>query len=279
MHRGFFLSFAALGAMVASASAADLPSAKGPPAYVPPPPPATWTGLYVGLNAGWGSQNSNGSSLCLDDAGIPNGATCHIFPNIDVNGGGFIGGGQIGYNWQVDHIVVGVETDFQGTTIAGSNSVTGPVSFPGGGSTVQGTISASQRLDWLGTARLRLGYAFGPSLIYATGGLAYGQDHLSTTSLFNASGIFYPATGVTTHVGWVAGGGYEYAFGRGWSAKIEGLYYDLGNQTLWGGEVPLVSPLAAHGRAFDSLGGAIVRVGLNYKFDFLASPAPVVAKY
>jgi outer membrane immunogenic protein len=265
---------AGMAVLAAPALAADLPNQKSAPIFAALPA-YSWTGFYGGLNAGGGWQNDGGPSICYAGSGVIGGPGCHLFPNVNVNAGGFIGGGQIGYDWQYEQFVFGGETDFQGSTIHGSTSDTSLVPGVGVG-TVLGTISVSQRLDWLGTARGRAGYAIGPTLFYVTGGLAYGQEQLATTSLFTASGTSYPASERVTRAGWTVGGGVEYAFGRGWSAKLEGLYYNLVNVTVLGGEVPNTSPLAAHGRGFDPIGGAIVRLGLNYKFDW--APA-LAAKY
>ncbi|MBM3654705.1 MAG: porin family protein, partial [Alphaproteobacteria bacterium] len=187
------LSVAALAlAMTGSALAADLPHYKAPPPP-PPPPPPMWTGFYVGLNAGgtW----SNSSSLSV--ASFPGpctsaGGGCTIQPNYSLssallasffapvgNNSGFIGGGQIGYNWQFyNSFVAGIEADIQG--IAGSNSTANfasgainPVFGPD--EPILQFGRASRSLDYIGTVRGRLGWLFMPTLLaYGTGGLAYG---------------------------------------------------------------------------------------------------------
>ena len=142
----------------------------------------SWAGFYAGLNAGAGWTFDSGLPRCFDPSGADNGPRCqNVIPNT-ANGSGFIGGGQIGYNWQVNPTwVAGLETDFQGSTLGGSATVGGPFGFFSGGvAATTATFTASEKLDWLGTVRGRLGLAMGRILFYGTGGLAYAQDALST---------------------------------------------------------------------------------------------------
>jgi len=208
--------FAVLAATTAQAS--DLPSRKAPPSYVSAPS-FSWTGLYAGVNVGAGWRNSGSSKI------------------------GILGGGQIGYNYQLSPLfVVGAEADFQGTSI-GSGGVS--------------------RLPWFGTVRGRLGFTpFDPHLLmYGTGGFAYGEtDHNG-----------FQGRITQTRVGWTAGAGVEWAFAPSWSAKVEYLYTDLGADR-WagaGGWLP-----QTHHTGFNT-----VRAGVNYHFNMFASAAPVFAKY
>lgn len=256
-----FASVAATGGAVA----ADLGTA---PVYKAPPPVAvwSWTGAYVGLNAGWGWNNDNGNLFCVTPGGVRNGAPCGAIAaglQGNTSGNGFVGGGQIGYNWQVGQFVWGIEADFQGADIRGSAT---PVFSPG--------IFAvsNQKIDSIGTVRGRLGLAaFDHAMIYATGGLAYGQIRADTNSVIGATS--FPASGTFEKVGWTVGGGVEYAISPSWSAKIEGLYYDLGNETLVTTGVPVPNGFL-WGKDF-SQKGEIVRFGVNYHF----GGGPVVAKY
>ncbi len=204
-----------------SAFAADLPSTKAPP-YIPPPPPPMWTGFYAGLNAGYGwgaTTNAPTVSLPLFDGvalgaaavdplraigGLSNGGTALANAGVaNVNQGGFIGGGQIGYNYQLgSKFVVGLEADIQGAAIRGSGGYAGASSdgmswvdpqqglpcFNGAQNTCLlnrtalgvGQVTAS--VDWMGTVRGRVGYLFTPTLLaYATGGLAYGGVNASAS--------------------------------------------------------------------------------------------------
>jgi outer membrane immunogenic protein len=171
------------------ALAADL--ARKMPVKAPPPPPApvySWTGFYVGLNAGGTfGGDSNVALPSVDFGPTPSGfaaaQSIGAFPtSLNVKETGFIGGGQIGYNWQFNQFVAGFETDIQGASAKGSStaSLFNPapplVNFS---APVGGTASVSRRLDYLGTVRARLGYAADNVLFYVTGGLAYGETKLS----------------------------------------------------------------------------------------------------
>jgi outer membrane immunogenic protein len=269
----------ALAMSVGSAVAADLPSKKAPVLLPPPPPPALWTGFYVGLNAGYSWEERSAVAVGTSPF-VP-------FPAIGIVGSGalssdsgsFIGGGQIGYNYQFgNNFVVGIEADIQG--LAGSNtSVTG-VSTLGG---LIGTIGASKSVDYLGTVRGRVGYLITPSLlVYGTGGLAYGQTNLTASVFQTINGVTGSASTAfsDTRVGWTAGGGVEWLFLPQWSAKVEYLYYDLGN-------VASASTLSydsgigavATTQASADFKGHVVRAGVNYHFNLFTPPAPVVAKF
>jgi outer membrane immunogenic protein len=208
----FALSVAVLALSASGAFAADLPSRKAEPILPPPPPPPMWTGFYAGLNAGYGfGTNSNSASAVI---GLPGnarydydwetfrtttlgsgGALSGVGPNTQ---SGFIGGGQVGYNYQWgSSFVLGIEADIQGTGIRGSSSHAGLGAdqanilcrTEGGSvcdgynngvertvsSTASGMTTVHAGVDWMGTVRGRLGYLFTPTmLLYATGGLTYG---------------------------------------------------------------------------------------------------------
>jgi outer membrane immunogenic protein len=306
------LTVAALAVTAGSALAADLPSRKGPPMLPPPPPPPLWTGFYVGLNAGgtWGNNNSitvastnffNNTPI-LSPLGTTYGPAAALATSGVINGSsnsGFIGGGQVGYNWQFyNSFLVGVEADIQG--IAGSSSgnrgfvsavdrsVFAPIAP---GNLVVASVAARANIDYIGTVRGRLGWLATPTLlIYGTGGLAYGGVNASVamvggqspntgSSAFLGSGAFSD-----TRTGWTAGGGVEWMFWPNWSAKVEYLYYDLGRVTF-NSSATAASLLATGDVVFGNahqvsghFSGNIVRAGLNYHFNW-GAPAPVVAKY
>src|SRR5579872_5028820 len=171
-------------ALASAASAADMPRrmpTKAPaPAYTPP---FSWTGFYLGANAGWGWTSGNGSATL---GGVPG--------TFSGSGNGFLGGVQAGYNWQVSNFVLGLETDFQGSSGSGTvNGVAGATTFTGTGKT-----------PWFGTFRGRLGYAADRWLFYVTGGGLYGESTLdgvvSTTGPFSSS---------ATYLTWTVGAGIE----------------------------------------------------------------------
>jgi outer membrane immunogenic protein len=293
----FALSIAALAVSAGAALAADLPSRKGPPVLPPPPPPPPmWTGFYVGLNAGGGWSNTNSvnvatAPLVIDGLGVnPQLAALASGWGSTGSNGGFIGGGQIGYNYQFyNNFVVGIEADIQG--IAGSNG--GQRSFVSGatvvGVPVTNVLGFSRSIDYFGTVRGRLGWLATPTLlIYGTGGLAYGgvtsNVALLQAGLTNGYVGIGGANFADTRVGWTAGGGVEWMFWPNWSAKAEYLYYDLGSVTQNFGLVGNFAPGAAGGGLFAATqtttryNGNVVRAGVNYHFNW-GAPAPVVAKY
>jgi outer membrane immunogenic protein len=227
---------------LASANAADMAPPAGPGGYKDAPWVATWSGFYAGINlgGGWSEFSDKFASTGTGFSGLS--------PK-----GGF-GGGQIGYNWQGiwhPHLVLGVEADIQGA---------------GGG--IQGkAIDAlghhfSSSLDTFGTVRGRLGYAFGPSLVYATGGFAYGQINNEADGL-----VAFKNTNTAT--GYVVGGGYEYKFSPGWSAKVEYQFINLGrNDPAFLG----ISACAAGGVKCEDDAIHSVRGGINYHFGRVYEP-------
>ena len=232
--RSFMLAcLVSLGA-AGGANAADL--YRAPPAppvsYVPPIMTNSWTGFYAGINGGYGW--GGGDSIAFSDGSD---RWARAQPQ-----GGF-GGGQLGYNFQSGSFVYGVETDFQGAGI--SDSVTG-TSVNGAGFTSQ------QSIDWFGTVRGRLGFAFGNALVYGTGGFAYGNVNQRT----NYSGDVFASN--TTQTGYAVGGGVEYKFNPAWSVKAEYQYIDLGSERLTDGLGNATNPLDTNFQT--------ARVGLNYRF-------------
>ena len=308
MLRRTLLASVGAMALAGAALAADLPSRAPPPVFLPPPPIYSWTGLYLGINAGgtWSSSSSVDTTATPIEPAFPTFETelalssALATTSVPVSNSGFIGGGQIGYNYQFNNgflnnsFVAGIEADIQGVAgSSSSSSVSGsgvPVGFPA--ETITSTVSATKRIDYLGTVRGRLGFLVTPTLLaYGTGGLAYGgvnssaeidqQNFAPAGSTFTAPFSSFGSIS-NSRVGWTAGGGAEWLFMPNWSLKVEYLYYDLGSVayglspltnvfTTTGGVVYSSAPFATtHFR------GNIVRAGLNYHFTF---PAPVVAKY
>jgi outer membrane immunogenic protein len=247
--RRFGLALLATTALVGSAIAADMP-VKAPIPFVAPI--YNWTGFYLGLNAGgsWGRQDN---ALVT----VPGGAT--LFSNSDKLNG-FIGGGQIGYNWQTDHWVFGIEADFQGSAQKADGGfvlapIVGAAAFPGL------TVAYTDKLEWFGTVRGRVGYAFDRWLPYITGGWAYGHGNISGTGTTTPAGTVLAFSASQDYSGWTVGGGVEWAFMDHWSAKAEYLYINFGNGPTvtanGAGTLAIVS-----GKMTDN----IARLGINYKF-------------
>ena len=294
MHR---FSAALVGVVTAIAftqiaAAADLP--RKAPAYAPPPPPPvlSWTGWYVGVNAGWvdatGRVNTDATSLTFPTD--PNNTTAMALVatnQFNNSSSGFLGGGQFGYNYQFAPAwLVGFEADIQGSSLRAnattSNAVPTDSLVVGQGRYLTST-SVSTDLDYLGTLRARLGVIATPSvLLYGTGGLAYGGVSSATSmGLVALSGGTNPPPGFTsgsfsgTRTGWTAGAGIEWMFLPNWSTKVEYLHYDLGSATYaTGGFAINVGPTSFPGGGTASVAttttvhfsGDIVRLGLNYKF-------------
>jgi outer membrane immunogenic protein len=170
----------AFGTLMMPAMAADLRYYKAPP---PAPVIMSWTGFYIGANAGWIGSTENtitntgtdtragGFGALLEAGAIPG--------SVGVSHSGFTGGGQIGYNWQwTPSWVLGLEADFDGLANPSSTVI---AAFPGSAIFVPLQTGYARALDDLGTVRARLGYLSSPSLLwYVTGGLAYGQTKLQT---------------------------------------------------------------------------------------------------
>jgi outer membrane immunogenic protein len=277
----FTVSAIALALSAGSAFAADLPSRKEAPVYIPPPPPPPlWTGFYGGLNigGGWDANGGQSGASAYYDPTFSIGANpfpavgpnLFFLPNGNTLGsqGGVVGGAQVGYNFQFNQFVIGAETDFQGTSLSGGGNnapltlFPTPYVYPGSTNsylTPVGAITgANVSLPWFGTVRGRAGYLVTPTfLLYGTAGFAYGSvDAFS----FN-----------NTRTGWTAGGGVEWMFAPHWSAKAEYLYVDLSSNGTTG------TFGWTYGQNFHPQLN-VVRVGVNYHFNW-AAPAPVVAKY
>ncbi len=282
----WLLTGAAFGALIVPAAAADVaPFYKTPPAA----PVYAWAGWYAGVNVGSTFESldtvttTSNSTFIFADAGATSlSAAVTGLSNVSALAGkeGFVGGGQIGYNWVSDIWVAGIEADIQAMPGKGSTSVAGSVGVTGFPNTVVQSASVSHGIDYLGTVRGRAGFLFTPSLlVYGTGGLAYGGVDASTNiaqSLTGPSAVSPTAWAGAgpfsgTRVGWTAGAGFEWMFWSNWSTKVEYLRYDLGTVTY--GVSPLVtgaavaSPFTANAlQSATSFNGNIVRAGLNYHF-------------
>jgi outer membrane immunogenic protein len=289
---------------LAAAQAADMPlKAKAPL----PTPVMSWTGWYAGLNAGGIWPNSDGVTHSAT-AGFcdPGFAGCLAVPTYSStlatgstfnagfgNRANFLGGGQFGYDWQLNaNGVAGFETDIAWTNQSRSvtfASITPNVNFPGFPENYAATITS--RLNYIGTVRGRLGFLATPSfLLYGTGGLAYGGTHSVTAEEANLVGTANTVQGFgggnfgQVRAGWTVGAGGEWMFAPNWSAKLEYLYYDLGSvnyattlsQVCSSAGCGVVGGVFASTTGTTSLhySGSIARVGINWHFN-----NPLLAKY
>ena len=241
------LAGVAAAAMIASgaALAADIPQRRyAPVAPAPFVPAFTWAGLYVGVNAG--AAFGNDRSVFVPGVGNVGSGS---------NDAGFTGGGQVGYNWQFNQFVVGLEADLQFADLR-RNAFNGAVVVPGF------VPFVDRGIDWYGTARGRLGYAMDRALLYGTGGFAYGGGGGNGCAGFGAA---VACSNDDIRIGWTAGAGLEYAFpNTNITARVEGLYVNLNRDnngfagTLNG--APVFGPNAGK----EDFG--VVRGAINYKF-------------
>jgi outer membrane immunogenic protein len=209
-----------LAALMALPSfAADMPR----PAYkaTSSAEPWNWTGFYVGINGGYGWGKSSWTD--------PVAATT----TGDFNFTGAQVGGTIGYNLQMSQIVLGAEADIDASWIRGTDA----------------TVCCETKNTWMGTARVRLGYAFDRWLPFISGGAAFGDVRMTPLGFASAT---------DTRFGWTAGGGLEYAFMGAWSAKVEYLYADLGRSSCGAGTCGVANDV--------TFKTSIVRGGINYHF-------------
>ena len=253
MRRIGLALFASL-AFVGAASAADMPM-KAPIVKAPVMvPPYNWTGFYVGLNAGgsWGRQDNDLVTVPGGVVGLSNS------DSLD----GFIGGGQIGYNWQINQFVLGVEADFQGSGQKADGSFLIPFIPAIVAPAVPGlTANYTDKLEWFGTVRARAGYTWDRWLAYVTGGWAFGHGTLSGTGTTTPAGTVLAFSTSQDYSGWTIGGGLEWAFADHWSAKAEYLYIDFGN-----GPTVVVNTAGSLAIASGKMTDNIARLGVNYHF-------------
>ena len=227
-----------------AASAADLP-VKAPYLKAPVAMVYDWTGFYVGVNAGVGIGRD------YTRLAIPTGTSLEASY---LNPVGAVGGGQIGYNWQLPKsafgsIVLGVEADLQATGMRDNfNCLLGCI--PGL------NANFNQRLDWFGTVRGRVGIATGPVLTYVTGGYAYGSVKTTLTETIGTTALFSTSQ---NRGGWTWGSGVEASLGGNWTGKIEYLYVNLGDRLD-----SFTANTFAQAVSTD-IREQIFRVGLNYR--------------
>jgi outer membrane immunogenic protein len=307
MKKLFSTTAITIAVTTTSVFAADLPSRKAPQAS---PPQPIWTGFYAGLNAGGTFGNNSAVNGTTWNTNGPSNASVTASALLSGSGSGssgnvgFIGGGQIGYNWQARYggygFLSGVEADIQGIAGSGSNANRWRAvntDYFGQPVSLLSNQKGNANLSYIGTVRGRLGWLISSTLLaYGTGGLAYGgiNANVQNTQFWTTTGgpnagsnsvITGNSPYSSTQVGWAAGGGVEWMFLSNWSAKAEYLYYDLGKVAgtavnnyyglgSFSGNNGMQSVTSYSGK----VSGNIIRAGVNYHFN-LANEAPVVAKF
>ena len=230
-----------------AANAADVPPyahPDAPPVYLPQP--FSWTGFYIGPNLGgaWGQRNLTDTHLGLS---LSNGN----------DKGAFIGGGQVGFNYQFGNFVLGIEADFDGvaTTNSPGTGVVGPAF---------GTIQVTSNNRWITTLAARVGVANDTWLFYGkAGGGWVGSDKFTITN--TATGASITGSNTNTNSGWLVGAGIEWALAPNWSVKIEYDYLGLNSQTS---TAPAGGFLAGDTFTTSNPNVQMVKVGANYLFKY-----------
>ena len=247
-------------------------------------PAQTWTGFYVGVNAGFGGDkftypvNGTLTDLSPDEDTDP---VTSFSGSASQNSSGFLGGGQVGYNYQFSNgFVLGAEADIDASSIEGKVALLGAST---GGITGTAAAQLSSKLDYLGTVRMRAGWpvADGRFVPFISGGLAYGQVSSSASiGVTPGSGSGGTALSISQHsmrTGWTLGAGADYAITDKLSFRAEYLYVDLGTKTLLSGSSNLgqsIGDLFVIGDSDETLAGSlgmkttanIVRAAMNYRF-------------
>ena len=233
------LAFASLAVLTAApAFAADLrrQQAPQPQPYAAVVPPFLWNGFYIGAQVGyaWGRDRSE---EFVSATGLATG----VDPRFSTSGA--LGGLHAGYNYQFSNLVFGIEGDIEASGIRGAVNVAAP------------NTSVDFDSRWQGSVRGRFGYAFGPSLFYVTGGVAFADlKH----DLFVGAGPVERFR--RTETGWTAGAGFEYALSPNWSTRLEYRYTDFGQLTE-------ASAVAAPGLSYrHDPNFHTVRLGVSYRF-------------
>ena len=265
------------------ALAADLPY-RSRPDFAPPlvPRAFTWTGFYVGVNAGANVNGGSAAQLRGNDPVLQTNTLAGLRPASSSIRDSAFAGGQVGYNYQFSPFgsfsgaaVVGGEADIAYTGTSGSATF-----FSDRESILH------SRTDYVGTVRGRLGYAFDTVLLYGTGGFAYGGTSNNTSFLNPAGFQTYNGNSSSTRTGYAVGGGVEFALpsqpmvqlshGGAITLRVEYLRYELGSSSY------VVSNNFGLDPGYTQSvrnNGNLVRAGLNYKFETFAPAVPVVARY
>jgi outer membrane immunogenic protein len=242
------------------ATAADLPSPPAPaPVYrvVPVIPAFTWTGCYIGANVGGGWASTQAS----DTTGVITGFSGVATPDSDLGsqtGGGIVGGGQLGCDYQIDRFVIGIQG------IMDASSMKPSIAEPTGNFTVDSSI------PWIATVTGRAGITVVPTgLLYVKAGAAFMKNNLSTTITSAGATFIGVSPGVVASAsysasGWTAGGGFEWAFTDRWSVFAEYDYLDFGTPTVNFASSGIPLPAAFQLGVRQTVN--VLMVGLNARF-------------
>jgi outer membrane immunogenic protein len=258
-----FVSLAVLGAALilgtaSQSSAADMsaPVYKAAPGLIA----YNWTGFYAGghIGGGWAQDDVTLAGFTPPPSDLPLGSV------FNGNRDGFLGGAQIGFNWQAPASpwLWGVEAQWSWTNARAASTLAGGVS----------TTTGYASTDWYANVAARVGYTWDRSALYLKGGAAFMGAKYSATTNFGG-GTFPSDTFSDTRTGWMVGAGFEQAFAGNWSWNVEYNYMDFGskNFNLTTAGLGSITTIEADTNIH------VVKLGLNYRFGYGAMP--VVAKY
>jgi len=226
--------------------AGDLPAAPPPTAQPPAidepvaPPVYNWSGIYLGMNGGYAFGSS--------DWTLPSGADTGNF-----DASGWLVGGTVGFNYQINVLVLGAETDLDWSNVVGNSGSTVPLCV---GAATAGAPSCQTASSFISTARGRLGFATDRVLYYGTVGLAYANIQ---------AGLNPPATyDSSKKIGWTAGVGVEWAFAQNWTVKVEYLFADFAD--LENGSCTTTANCGSTAGSAVKFTESLVRAGVNFNF-------------
>ncbi|ALK08633.1 outer membrane protein [Blastochloris viridis] len=226
--RRITLALLATTMIAGTASAADLSSRRYAPVQAPTAYAFNWTGFYLGGNVGYGWGTNDWTA--------PSWSAGKLNTDFD----GFVGGGQLGFNYQMGNIVLGLQGDISGSNLEGK-----VYGFDG--------EELKNEATWLASITARVGYAVDRALFYVKGGAAWTD--LDSTFVDGAGDVWKKSK---TRDGWTVGAGVEYAFAPNWTTFVEYDYYDFGNKnTEFGGDLYKVDTDVS-----------VVKVGVNYRFGY-----------
>jgi outer membrane immunogenic protein len=236
------LSSAAFAALTTAASAADIGVPREPIGAAVVAPVFSWTGFYAGLQIGYEGSSTRGRFLV---GGVP-------VQEVGYNTNGLFGGVHVGYNYQFNYLVVGLQGELE------AGGINGSFTFANGD-------QYRSRISLQGALLARAGFAWDRALFYVNGGLALANLE---DSIFN-NGL---ATRVSSsgRAGWAIGAGIEYAFTPNWTARVEYRYTDYGTRSF--SAVPAFPGTVDYRNRFHA-----VRVGVSYLFS--TGPGPIVGRY
>jgi outer membrane immunogenic protein len=244
------IGIAALG-FTSSAFAADMAAR---PYKAPPPviaPIYNWSGFYIGVNGGWGNSHN-----CWDFVGV--GGVVVADACRDASGG--VVGGQIGYRWQANQFVFGLEAQGDWADLNASRV-----------SLIAPEFSTRTRVDGIGLFTGQIGYAWNAALLYLKGGAAVTSNRYD---IFTTLGGLNLASADATRWGAAVGVGFEYGFAPNWSVGVEYDHLFMGHTN---NSFSVVNPIVVGALNRINQDVDMVTLRLNYRFGGWGGP--VVAKY